>query len=222
MTPRPTAKQGRRKSFAATAWAPPGCKKSVVFADEDGGAENGGPKPALVADRGLSDVQSAHDFIGNSIDFFFLVPGKIRIEFDVQRGGQHFRGEFFRVFASDFFAFAEGMVLGEIAVHGFVAGKRQADAGGDQAVRFLGGIFTDHGERDLSWLDVLQAFAAGNQFTTGREDRRDANDVTCGDARIAQRQLKTGKPLTMFTDTFGQKNLLSDKRHSAGTRPPYK
>jgi hypothetical protein len=24
----------------------------------------------------------------------------------------------------------------------------------------------------------------------------------------------------MFTDTFGQENFLSDKRHSAGTRPP--
>src|SRR5438045_3876796 len=25
----------------------------------------------------------------------------------------------------------------------------------------------------------------------------------------------------MFTDAFGQENLLSDKRHSAGARPPY-
>src|SRR5258707_13219752 len=110
MTSLPTAKQDRGKSFAAGACAPPRCKKSVVFADEDGRAENGGPQPALVADRGLSYVQSAHDFIGNSIDFLFLVPGKIRIEFDVQRGGQHFRRELLRVFAGDLFAFAERMV----------------------------------------------------------------------------------------------------------------
>src|SRR5262249_44079183 len=33
-------------------------------------------------------------------------------------------------------------------------------------------------------------------------------------------QLKTGKSLSMFSDTLGQKYFLSDKRHSAGARPP--
>src|SRR5437879_11129013 len=51
-------------------------------------------------------------------------------------------------------------MLGQISVHGFVAGKREADAGGDEAVRFLGGILADDGERHLAGLHVLQPFAA--------------------------------------------------------------
>src|SRR5712672_1925596 len=110
------------------------------------------------------------------------------------------------------------MVLGEIAVHGFVAGKGEADAGGDQAVGFLGGIFADNRECDLSRPNVLQAFAARNQFTIGGEDRGDANDVARRNPRVAKREFETGEPFAMFTDAFGEKYFLSDKRHGAGVR----
>src|SRR5579862_9843935 len=112
-------------------------------------------------------------------------------------------------------------MLRKVAVHGFIAGQSQADAGGDQPVWFLGGVLANHGKRDLPGLDVLQAFAAGNQFAVGRKNGRDTNDVARRDARIPQCKFKTGKPLTMFTDAFGQKYFLSDKRHSAGARPPF-
>src|SRR5713226_2619578 len=108
-----------------------GLQKLVVFADEDGGAEDGGPQAALVADGRLRDVEGADDFVGDAVDLFFLVPRKIRIKFDVEGGREHFGGELFGVFAGDFFGFAEGMMLGEIAIHGFVAGKSEADAGGN-------------------------------------------------------------------------------------------
>jgi len=55
----------------------------VVFADEDGRAEDGGPQAALVADGGLRDVHGAHDLVGNPVDFFFFVERQIRIEFHV-------------------------------------------------------------------------------------------------------------------------------------------
>jgi len=45
----------------------------VVLADEDGGAEDGSPEAAFVADRGLRDVHSANDFVGDTVDLFFLV-----------------------------------------------------------------------------------------------------------------------------------------------------
>jgi hypothetical protein len=63
---------------------------------------------------------------------------------------------------------------------------------------------------------VLQAFAAGNQFTIGREDGRDADDVASGNARVAQGQLEAGEPFSMFPDTFREEDLLRDKRHGAG------
>jgi hypothetical protein len=134
----------------------------VVFADENRSPENGGPQSPFVADRRLRDVEGTNNLIRNAIDLFFFVPRQIRIEFHVQSGREHFRCELFRVFAGDFFAFAEGMMLGEVAVHRFITGQRQADAGCDQTVRFFGGIFADHGKRDLSGFDVLQSFAARN------------------------------------------------------------
>src|SRR5260370_29878759 len=95
-------------------------------------------------------------------------------------------------------------MLREIPVHGFVAGQRQTDAGGDEAMRFLGGIFTDDGERDLPALNVLQPFAARNQLAVGRTNPGHANDVARGDARAAEGELKARKSFTMFTDAFGE------------------
>src|SRR5579885_2739621 len=83
-------------------------------------------------------------------------------------------------------------------------------------MRLLGGIFADHGERDLSWTNVLQTFAAGNQFAIRRKDRGNADDIACRDTGVAQRQLETGKSFAMFSDALGEEDLLSDERHSAG------
>jgi hypothetical protein len=194
----------------------PPLRELVVFADQDGGAQDGGPEAALIADGGLRDVHGADDFVGDSVDLFFLVPGKIRIKFHVESGGEHFGGELFGVFAGDFFGFTEGVMLGQVAVHGLIAGQREADAGSDEAMRFLGGVFADNGESDLAGLDVLQAFAARNEFAVGRKDRRDANDVAGGDTCVAEGQLKAGKSFAMFADAFGEEDLLSDERHGAG------
>src|SRR5258708_23338392 len=89
-----------------------GLQKLVVFADEDGGAEDGGPEAALVADGGLRDVHGADDFIGDAVDLFFFVERQVRVEFDVQRGREHFRGELFGVFTGHFFGFTERVMLG--------------------------------------------------------------------------------------------------------------
>src|SRR5260370_15985771 len=83
----------------------------VVFADEDGGAENGGPEAALVADGGLRDVHGADDLVGNAVDFFFFVEAQVRIEFHVQRCREHFRGDLFSLFPGYFFVFTAGVVL---------------------------------------------------------------------------------------------------------------
>src|SRR5260370_23114500 len=108
------------------------------------------------------------------------------------------------------------MVLGQISIHGFIAGEREADACSDEAVRFLGGILADDGESDLPELDVLQSFAAGDQLAVGREDRGDTADVACRNACVPEGELKARKSFTMFTDAFGEKNFLSDERHGAG------
>src|SRR5580692_13118010 len=105
------------------------------------------------------------------------------------------------------------MMFRQVAEHGLVGGQRQANARGDEAMRFARLIFADNRERYLAGLDVLQAFAAGNQFAVGRENRGDANDVARGDARVAQRQLKARKALAVFPDSLGEENFLRDERH---------
>src|ERR1700676_4626361 len=195
-----------------------GISDLVVFADEDGGAEDGGPQAPLVADGGLRDVHGADDLVGDAVDLFFFVPGKIRIKFHVQGGREHFGGELFSVFAGDFFGFAEGLLRGEMAVNGFVRRKGQADAGGDQTVRLFGGILADDGESDLAGADVLQALAARNQFAIGRKDGGDADDVAGGNSRVAESELKTRKSFAMLTNALGEEDFLSDERHGAGLR----
>src|SRR6266849_3784887 len=81
---------------------PRGNKKLVVFADEDGGAEDGGPEAALVADGGLRNVHGADDFVRDAVDLFFFVEAKIWVEFHVQRRREHFGCELFSVFAGDY------------------------------------------------------------------------------------------------------------------------
>src|SRR5216683_4794917 len=77
--------QTNRASLRIACIGPPrGNKKLVVFADEDGGAENGGPEAALVADGGLRDVHGADNLVRDAVDLFFLVEGQVRVEFHVQ------------------------------------------------------------------------------------------------------------------------------------------
>src|ERR1700682_5207406 len=85
-------------------------------------------------------------------------------------------------------------------------------------MRFLGGIFADDGKRDLAGPDVLQSFAARDQFAIRREDGGDSHDVACCNTRVAKRELEAGEPFAMFSDAFGKKDFLSDERHGAGVR----
>src|SRR5260370_30407642 len=57
----------------------------VVFADEDGGAENGGPQAALFADGGLRDVHGAVHLVVNAVEVFFFVERQIPIRFHILR-----------------------------------------------------------------------------------------------------------------------------------------
>src|SRR5215472_3905129 len=81
---------------------------------------------------------------------------------------------------------------------------------------FFRRILANDGKRHLAGLEMLQAFASGNQFAIRREDGGNADDVAGGDAGIAQGQLETGEPFPMFPDTFREEDLLRDKRHGAG------
>src|SRR6202142_61318 len=95
--------------------------------DQDGGSYDRGPEAAFVADRRLGDVRGADDFVGDTVDFFFLGPGTVGVEFDVEGSGQHLGREFLGIVACRLFGFAERVVLAEIAVGIAVGGNGNAD-----------------------------------------------------------------------------------------------
>jgi len=117
-------------------------------------------------DGGLRNVHGADNLVGDAVDLFFFVEGQV---------GSNPRLELFAsISAASSSAyspatscgFAEGVMLGKIAVHGFVAGSaRPMLAAMRHALPWWN--LADDGERDLPGLDVLQAFAAGNQFAVG-------------------------------------------------------
>src|ERR1700733_4689339 len=104
-------------------------------------------------------------------------------------------------------------MLRQVTENGLIGGQRVGPAGGDQTMRFARLVLADYGEGHLTGLDMLQTFAARNQFAVGRENRGDANDVARGNACVAQRQLKAGKALAVFPDSLGEENFLRDERH---------
>src|SRR5664280_1709982 len=72
-------------------------RRLSIVEEEDGGGDGGGPAAVFVTDGGLGDVGGADDFVGDAIDFFFLVPAFVGVEVDVEGGGEHLGGEFLGV-----------------------------------------------------------------------------------------------------------------------------
>src|SRR5580693_4628600 len=77
-------------------------------------------------------------------------------------------------------------------------------------------ILADYGKSDLTGLQMLQAFTAGDQLAVGRKNRGDANDVARGNSGVSQRELEARKPFAMFSNSLGEKNFLRDERHVPG------
>src|ERR1700678_1829747 len=89
---------------------------AFLVEDQYRGRDHGRPQASLIADRRLRNVGGADDLVGGAVDLFFFVPRPVRIEFDVERGGEHFGGEFFGVLSGGILGLAEGMVLAEISI----------------------------------------------------------------------------------------------------------
>src|SRR2546429_3606505 len=104
-------------------------------------------------------------------------------------------------------------MLGQIAIHGLVAGQRQADAGGDEPVRFLRGVFADDRERDLPGLDVLQSFAAGNRSEEHTSELQSRLHLVC---RLLLEKKKTSTNLSFAPRPISH----SCSSGSVGKRPP--
>jgi len=203
------AKRARREPDASSLQDE--AEKLVVLADEDGRAENGGPKTALVADGGLRDVSWCGRFCWKSDRLLFFRRRQIRIEFHVQRRREHFRGEFFGIFAGDFLGFTEGVMLGQITVHRFVAGSA-SHAGSDEPVRFLGGVFADDRERDLPGPDVLQPSLREINLQLGgkMEETRTMLHAAIPAFRRASSKLES---LSRCLPTPLVRKILSNERH---------
>jgi hypothetical protein len=55
-------------------------------------------------------------------------------------------------------------------------------------------------------MEILHAFFAGKQFTVGRKNRRDSNQILGSDAGVTQRQFERSQPFAVFTHSLGKEN----------------
>jgi len=114
----------------------PDVAQECLVEDQYRGCDYGRPEAALIADGGLGDIGRPDNFVGEAVDLLFLVPGAVRVEFDVKGRGQHLGREFLGIFTGGVLSFSEGMVLAEVAVGIAVRGDGDANRRGQEAVRF--------------------------------------------------------------------------------------
>ena len=65
---------------------------------------------------GLSYIKSPDNLAADFKYFFFLIPAFIDIEINTQSGGQHGRGQIFRIIARLLFVLAESVVFADVTV----------------------------------------------------------------------------------------------------------
>src|ERR1700722_9177759 len=104
-------------------------RETTLVEDQHRGRDHRGPQAAFVAHRGLRHVGGAHDLVGEAVNLFFFVPGSVGIEFHVERGGEHFGGEFFGVFSGRILGLPKGVMFTEISIGGAVGGDGDSDRG---------------------------------------------------------------------------------------------
>src|SRR5207245_10176766 len=111
---------------------------------------------------------------------------------EAERARQHFGGELLGVVAGDVLAFAEAVMLGEVAVQLFVARDGDADRRRDQPMGLARRRLGHDDEGDLARLEALHALRARENAAFGRKDAGDADEIAGGDAGRAQRELERG------------------------------
>jgi len=123
---------------------------------------------------------------------------------------EHFGGEFFGIVSRCVLGFSEGVMFAQVAIRVAVRGNSHAYARGEQAVRFVGGVLRYHREDDFPVVQVRQTLGPWNEFTVGRKNGRDANQVLRRNARVSERQLERCETFLVFADPLGKKNPLGD------------
>src|SRR5215472_292337 len=71
---------------------------SRLFENQNRRCNHRGPQAALIAYAALGNVGGADDLVGDAVNLLFFIPGLVRVEFHVERGGKHLCSQFFRVF----------------------------------------------------------------------------------------------------------------------------
>src|SRR5204863_8454903 len=89
-----------------------------------------------------------------------------------------------------------------------------------QPDRFWSAIFGRHSEQHLARIQVLLSVRSRNQLSLRRKNRRDADQILCGDADISQRQLERNEALTILADPLSEKNPLGDHVSGQFEFPP--
>jgi hypothetical protein len=112
------------------------------------------------------------------------------------------------------------VVLAQIAVGIAVGGNSNADGSGEQPVRFMGGIFRNHGEDHLSVMQKLQSLRAGDQLAIGWKNGGDPDQILRSDTGVAQGQFERSEPFPVFSHPLGEKQLPGNHVDGQFRDPP--
>src|SRR6202034_3371535 len=87
-----------QRSAARSAYSSSPIRPILLVQDQYRGSNGCGPLATLIADSRLGDVAGADDLVGDAVDFLFLVPALVGVEFNIERGGKHLRGQLLGIF----------------------------------------------------------------------------------------------------------------------------
>src|SRR5208283_548428 len=117
--------------------------------------------------RALRNVCCAHDFVGEPVNLFLLVPRFVSVKLHVQCGGEHLGGKLFGVITSHIVGFAKGMMFTQVTVGASVGRNGQSNRGGRQAVWLARGVLRHNGKRDFTGERYLSPSLRGMSLQLG-------------------------------------------------------
>ena len=103
---------------------------------------DGCPESFFVSNGSLCGIAGSVNLTGKTPYFTFFIPAAVRIKFNSQYGGKHLGREIFRIVPSLFGCLSKAMMFAQVAESFRIARGCHSDRGCDQAVGFIGGIWS--------------------------------------------------------------------------------
>src|SRR5262249_20438749 len=107
----------------------------------------------------------------------------------------------------------ESVVLGNVAVMGWILGKREANAGRDPASSLVGLRPRHHAKRNFARPQRRDPGGAADPLAVGRQARGDGHEMRLLDVGAAQGLFERCQGMAMDTDDMGEEYASRNGKH---------